>query len=90
MRTITSIPAKTNYEEITIGGGTKLGDGVFLGLYYTMSEAKHQTISGGAVTAPVAVGDDDDPDTVGSVTPFEVADTDAEVSMLGMTLTLKF
>lgn len=90
MRTITSIPAKTNYEEITIGGGTKLGDGVFLGLYYTMSEAKHQTVSGGAITAPVAVGDDEDPDTVGSVTPFEVADTDAEVSMLGMTLTLKF
>ena len=88
--TLTSMSAKTSYEEMTIGGGTKLGDGVFLGLYYTMSEAKHQTISGGAVTAPVAVGDDDDPDTVGSVTPFEVADTDAEVSMLGMTLTLKF
>jgi outer membrane protein OmpU len=30
---------KTEYEETTIGGGTKLRDGVQVGYYYTMSEA---------------------------------------------------
>ena len=32
---------KTEYEETTIGGGTKLTDGVRVGYYYTMSEATH-------------------------------------------------
>ncbi len=49
----------TEFEEMSIGGGTKLSDGVAVGYYYTKSDASH--------------GDDE-----------------GEVSMLGMTLDLKF
>ena len=34
--------SKTSYEEMMIGGGTKLTEGVSLGYYYTKTEASYQ------------------------------------------------
>jgi hypothetical protein len=85
--------AITEYEEITIGGGRKLADGVSLGFYYTISEASHQTISGGqTVTEPQADADDDEDvaDTPGSVDDFVVTQNSDEVNSLGITLVFRF
>ena len=78
----------TTYEEMMIGGGTKLGSGLSLGFYYTIAEAAHQTVSGGVVTPPVAVASADD--TPGSISDYEVSEDDTEISAVGITLALRF
>lgn len=45
---------KTTYEEMMIGGGTKLGDGVSVGYYYTETEAQHG-IGANSETADVSL-----------------------------------
>jgi len=77
-----------------IGYGTKLSPAVSLGLYYSMSEAEHETlaVSGGGATDAVAVPGSND--TPGMVTDFDSPNKNkldaSEVSSLGITLNLRF
>ena len=84
---------KTSYEEMMIGYGTRLTEGVSLGFYYTKSEAEHESmsVSGGRVTEAEEVTGDDN-DTPSSITDFAMSKSkaDAEVSALGITLNLRF
>jgi predicted porin len=85
---------KTSYEEMMIGYGTKLSPAVSLGLYYSISEAEHETlaVSGGIATDAIAVPGGND--TPGMVTDFGSPDKTkldaSEVSSLGITLNLLF
>lgn len=85
----------TSFEEMMIGGGTKLTKGVSIGYYYIKTEAEHEaaSVGGGVVTTREPVGDDSAPDAPGSVTAFTApikTKTDAEVSAVGITLRVKF
>ena len=92
-----SAPIST-YEEIMVGGGTELAQGVSLGFYYMVSEATHQIRDGsyseaGAVGAgadgTAGTGGDDVLPTAPVFTSDD-EDNDAEVSALGITLNLRF
>lgn len=80
---------KTSYEELMIGGGTKLTKGVSLGYYYTKSEASHETVTR---TPTVTQADtDSDPQEEGSVSgSYATSIKDEEVSAFGVTLSLRF
>ena len=84
---------KTSYEEMMIGYGTKLSPAVSLGLYYSMSEAEHETmrVTGGTVTDAEAVAGDNN-DKPSEISAFNVLTpkSDGEVSSLGITLNLRF
>lgn len=80
---------KTSYEELMIGGGTKLSKGISLGYYYTKSEASHETVTG---TPTVIDADtDSDPQVVGRAEgSYATSIKDDEVSAIGVTLSLRF
>ena len=84
----------TSFEEMMIGGGTKLTKGVSIGYYYTKTEAEHEALSvtGGEVTAAAEVtGDDNDmPSMIAAFDTSARTKTDAEVSAVGITLRVKF
>ena len=83
---------RTSYEEMMVGYGTKLSEGVSLGLYYAMSEGEHESmsVSGGVVTPAEEVDAADD--TPSSISDFVSSKSkeDTEVSALGVTLHLRF
>ena len=80
---------KTSYEEMMIGGGTKLTEGVSIGYYYTKTEASHETVT--SVPTVTQADTASDPQVVGSVSgEWDMETKDDEVSAFGITLNLRF
>lgn len=63
--TMASVKPVTAYEEVMIGGGTRLGSGISLGYYYTLSEASHQRVEVSSDAADTVIQSDGEISAVG-------------------------